>query len=215
MTGQRSPMSTAPSDHRANHSMGFGAALLNLMARIERQDTIDPLARAAAIVARPLAEGAARPVLAGRWLGHALHPLLTDFPLGSWMSASFLDLFGGRAARPASRRLTGFGIVTAVPTAAAGLSDWAHVERSAQRVGLIHAAANSTALALYTASYLARRGDRHARAVFLGVLGGIAAIAGGYLGGHLTLTAAVTKDNALIDHDRNPITPQRLRSPAP
>jgi hypothetical protein len=29
-----------------------------------------------------------RDALAGRWLGHALHPLLTDFPLGMWIGAS-------------------------------------------------------------------------------------------------------------------------------
>jgi hypothetical protein len=40
--------------------------------------------------------------LRGEWLGHALHPLMTDFPLGAWMSASLLDLFGPPQSREAS-----------------------------------------------------------------------------------------------------------------
>jgi hypothetical protein len=52
------------------------------------------------------------------------------------------------------------------------------------------------ALALYGLSYLARRRGR--RGVLLGVLGGLAATAGGYLGGHLSLTRAVTRDNRLL-----------------
>jgi len=43
-------------------------------------------------------------VLRGEWLGHAVHPLLTDVVLGTWTSASVLDLFGGGATRPRQRR---------------------------------------------------------------------------------------------------------------
>ncbi|MDP8927642.1 MAG: hypothetical protein M3O70_03450, partial [Actinomycetota bacterium] len=31
------------------------------------------------------------PVLRGRWLGHPLHPVLTDVPIGLWTSAVVLD----------------------------------------------------------------------------------------------------------------------------
>ena len=34
--------------------------------------------------------------LSGTWLGHPLHPLLTDLPIGFWTSAFTLDLVGGR-----------------------------------------------------------------------------------------------------------------------
>ncbi len=168
---------------------------------LERRTELDSVARVLEPVAAPLAEGSARRVLSGKWLGHALHPLLTDIPLGCWTSASLLDLVGGRRARSASQRLIGLGILAAVPTAATGASDWAHTDRPAQRVGVAHAATNTAALALYAASYRARRRGRHGRGVALGIAGGSVALVGGFLGGHLTLTAAVTRDNALMPAD--------------
>ncbi len=74
--------------------------------------------------------------LRGTWAGHALHPLLTDFPLGAWLAASFLDLFGGDATSRASRRLVGFGLLAAVPTAAAGLAEWQATNGVVRRVGV-------------------------------------------------------------------------------
>ena len=45
--------------------------------------------------------GPVKDALSGIWLGHALHPLLTDLPIGTWTSAVLLDwLGGGRAPRP-------------------------------------------------------------------------------------------------------------------
>lgn len=132
-------------------------------------------------------EGSLRPLLGGQWLGHALHPMLTDFPLGAWMSASLLDFVGGKQSRRASRRLIGLGILAAVPTALAGASDWLSSTPRQRRVGVVHAASNSTALGLYAASWSARRRGRHGRGVLLGVLGGVAATAGGFFGGHLSM----------------------------
>lgn len=115
-------------------------------------------------------------VLHGRPIGHALHPLMTDAPLGFWMSATTLDLLGGDTARPHADRLLGLGVVTALPTALTGLADWAVSGRRTQRVGAAHAVLNSAALALYAGSWVLRR--RGARAT--GLVG-----ASGYLGGHM------------------------------
>lgn len=41
--------------------------------------------------------GALKDALSGAWLGHALHPALTDVVLGSFLSATLLDLLGGDA----------------------------------------------------------------------------------------------------------------------
>lgn len=146
------------------------------------------LARVAdAVVAGPRAES----VLLGEPLGHALHPLLTDFPLGAWTSTSLLDLFGGRRARPAATGLLAFGVLAAVPTTLSGLAEWRHTTEPARRVGVVHAGVNTTALVLYSSSLLARLRGRHTRAVVLGVAGGVVATVGGYLGGHLTLVLKV------------------------
>jgi uncharacterized membrane protein len=148
--------------------------------------------------------------LQGAWFGHALHPVLTDFPLGAWMSASLLDLVGGRAARPASKRLIGFGLLVAAPTMATGLAEWQGAGERARRVGVVHAGVNSTATLLYASSWLARRRGNHGRAVLLGVAGGMTATLGGYFGGHLSLVRKVgTADEALARPEEPEAVPVR------
>jgi uncharacterized membrane protein len=124
-------------------------------------------------------------VLLGMWLGHAVHPLLTDVPLGMWMSANVLDLFGGRRSRPAAELLIGAGVAAAVPTAITGVAEWGTTQQREQRVGVVHAAVNSAALGMYAASLVSRRRGRYAAGRLLALGGGLTAIAGGYLGGHL------------------------------
>src|SRR5829696_1786301 len=102
-----------------------GTTLLELVVReIEDADRWDAVAEALGRWTAPLEDAPAGRALRGEWLGHALHPLLTDFPLGCWLSAGLLDLLGGRAARPAARRLVGLGLVATVPTVAAGLAEF-------------------------------------------------------------------------------------------
>lgn len=163
-------------------------SLVSVVTRLESDGRIDGAAErlealADGVVRSPGAADAWR----GTWLGHALHPLLTDFPLGAWMSGSFLDLFGGGDARRPAQRLVGFGLLAAVPTVASGLAEWRDTAGGGRRLGVLHAAVNSTAMTLYGSSYLARRRGRHHLAVGLGVGGGLVATLGGYLGGHLSL----------------------------
>jgi hypothetical protein len=70
-----------------------------------------------------------------------------------------------------------------------------------RRVAAVHAAVNTTALALYTASLIARRRDRHGAGVALGLAGGVTATAGGFLGGHLSLArdAGLRASRAALD----------------
>lgn len=169
--------------------------------RLEADTRLDAPARLLGGVAGALLSSpAVRDGLRGTWFGHALHPALTDFPLGAWMSASLLDLIGGRAARGPSRRLVGFGLLAATPTVAAGLAEWQATSGGPRRVGVVHAGVNAIATALYASSWLARRRERHAAGVALGVAGGVAAIASGYLGGHMSLVRKVgTADPAFVD----------------
>jgi uncharacterized membrane protein len=141
-----------------------------------------------------------RSALRGDWLGHAVHPLMTDFPLGMWMSGTLLDLVAGPSSRPASRRLIGMGILAALPTALTGAAGWGAIEPVRdRRTGLVHAAVNSTALALYTGSWLARRRGDHVRGTALAVGGGVAATIGGYFGGHLTEVRKVSSRHPSFD----------------
>lgn len=137
-----------------------------------------------------LPDGEVTDALRGRQLGHALHPALTDLPIGFWTGAWLLDLFGGRRSRPAADAFVGLGVLCALPTAATGLADWTRLPREEQRTGIVHLAANLTATFLYTASFLHRRRGQRIRGVVLGMAGAAAATAGGYLGGHLAFGAA-------------------------
>jgi uncharacterized membrane protein len=141
-------------------------------------------------------------MLRGEHLGHALHPLLTDLPLGCFLSAALLDLVGGRSSRRAAQRLVGLGLLMVPPTAASGLVDWSDVqEPRSRRVGIVHAIGNTAVAACYFASWRARRRDHHLRGRLLGFVGGALAVGTGYLGGHLTLARGVGHGERGMDVD--------------
>jgi hypothetical protein len=59
-----------------------------LVARLESVEALDDPGRTAGRkVRRLIPDGAPKDVLSGAWLGHALHPLLTDIPIGVWTSS--------------------------------------------------------------------------------------------------------------------------------
>jgi nitrite reductase/ring-hydroxylating ferredoxin subunit/uncharacterized membrane protein len=172
-----------------------GSPLDAAVVGIERASALDRLADPLTAAIRSLLPaGPLKDHLSGTWLGHTLHPLLTDLPIGAWTSSLMLDAIGGRQSRPAADRLIAIGIVAALPTAATGLADWGDTQPKERRVGLVHAAANTTALALFSASLLARRRGRRARGVALSLAGAGALSVGGYLGGHLTLARGLGVD---------------------
>ena len=141
-------------------------------------------------------------VLSGTWMGHALHPILTDVVIGSWVSASLLDLLGGEDSDKAARRLIAVGIAAYPATAVTGLSDWADsesVDDDVRRVGLVHAAVNAVALGCYTASLASRRQGRRGRGVALALAGAGVMTVGGHLGGHLAFRLGVGVDQTAFD----------------
>ena len=103
-----------------------------------------------------------------KWLGHPLHPMLTDLPIGFWTSAWVLDIIGPRRYRDAAGCWWASGVLSAIPAAATGAADWSDTTGRTTRVGLVHAAANGSAVALYLGSWLARRRGHTARGVALG-----------------------------------------------
>jgi nitrite reductase/ring-hydroxylating ferredoxin subunit/uncharacterized membrane protein len=172
----------------------------NLGERLEAAAALDRVAGPAhRRVSAALPRGPVKDSLHGVWLGHPLHPVLTDLPIGFWTSAlvlDVLDVLGRRAHRPAADALVGFGVVAALPTAAAGLADWSELNSPERRAGLVHAGANLAATGLYGLSFVARRRGRRTRGVFLGLAGACAATVGGYLGGHLTFRRAAGVNHA-------------------
>jgi nitrite reductase/ring-hydroxylating ferredoxin subunit/uncharacterized membrane protein len=174
-----------------------------LVERLERTEPLDGPAEAVATQVRgTIPKGPVKDALSGTWLGHALHPLLTDAVIGSWLSAGILDLVGGGDSDTAARRLTAVGIVASLPTAASGLNDWADTtpaDDGVRRVGAVHGALNVAALGLYTASYAARRAGRRGRGAVLGLTGLALLGVSGHLGGHLSYAQGVGVDETTFD----------------
>ncbi|MET7747324.1 Rieske 2Fe-2S domain-containing protein [Micromonospora sp. NPDC005367] len=156
-------------------------ALLTKIEQNTRLDRVgDPLQRAVQAVLRPQR---IRDLLHGVPLGHPLHPAMVQVTIGSWISAAILDLMPGQ--RRAATTLTAVGTVSAVPAAVAGFNDWAALAPDQRRVGLVHAASNSLAVACYAGSLAARFSGQHRLGRTLGMAGLSVASLGAYIGGHL------------------------------
>jgi hypothetical protein len=163
-------------------------AMVRWTLRLEDATALDAAVQAVEPTIRgAFGTGARAAVLRGDWLGHAVHPLLTDLVLGSWTSASLLDLCGGTESSAAAQRLIGTGLLAVGPTAWAGWAEWSAAGPRDKRVGLVHAVTNGLAISLYAASWVARRRGRHSSGVGLALAGGAVAGVGGYLGSHLAL----------------------------
>jgi hypothetical protein len=139
-------------------------------------------------------------VLRGQWLGHAVHPVLTDVVLGTWTSATVLDLLGGPDSSASAQRLVGVGLLAAAPTFWTGWAEWSAAGAPEKRVGLVHAITNGVALGLYTASWIARRRGRHGAGAGLAVTGAAVSSVGAYLGGHLVAARKVGSHDPAYDH---------------
>jgi uncharacterized membrane protein len=158
---------------------------------VEAFATVDgPAGTVGALVRETVRPGPVKDALQGRWMGHALHPLLTDAVIGTWTSGLLLDLTGGRGAD----RLVAAGIVCSIPTALTGATDWADAEErdpAARRVGLVHGLANAAALGLQVGSLVARGRGRRGRGVALSLAANGLLGVSGYLGGHLSYVLGV------------------------
>ncbi|WP_431946830.1 Rieske 2Fe-2S domain-containing protein [Actinacidiphila sp. bgisy167] len=150
---------------------------------LEGQEWLDTAATGVRRAVRALPLGKGRDALRGLWLGHPLHPVLVQVPIGAWTCAGILDLLPGESR--AARRLVAVGLAAAGPAALAGWVDWAEQRPRQARVGLVHAAANVAAVATYTASLVHRYRGRPVLGRALGFGGMALATAGGVLGGHL------------------------------
>jgi nitrite reductase/ring-hydroxylating ferredoxin subunit/uncharacterized membrane protein len=154
--------------------------------------------------------GPVKDALSGSWLGHALHPLLTDVTIGTWTSALLLDWLGGKDAEGAADRLIGLGLLSTPPVVASGHSDWADTEvgnPAARRIGIVHAATNLAGASLFAASWAARRQGRRSRGRLLALAGGAAMGFGGYLGGHLSFAEGVGVDQTTFETPQEDWTP--------
>ena len=153
----------------------------------ESSPALESLARAL----RPVADAVTRPaawrgLLRGLPLGHAAHSLLTDLPIGLWVSSTVLDVVGTDDGRSADR-LLGLGVLASAPAALTGLADWRRGGDRVRSVGALHAALNTGALALYSGSWLLRRRGHRGPGIGMSLVAGAFTAVSGYLGGHMVL----------------------------
>src|ERR671927_1475847 len=112
--------------------------ILDRIADVSSMDkAIEPARKAVLAVLKP---PALKDVLHGTWLGHPLHPVLVQVPVGSWTTAGLFDAIP--PLRPAATVLIGTGVAVAVPAALSGAADWSEQEIGVRRLGAIHAVAN-------------------------------------------------------------------------
>src|SRR5215216_3321602 len=137
--------------------------------------------------------------LHGTWLGHPLHSVLTDVPIGAWTAALVLDAMDEMSGREefgqGADAAVAVGIVGAIGSAVTGLTDWHKTDGAARRIGITHGLMNATALALYATSMVCRRRKDRRAGRGLSFLGYAIASASAYLGGHLVYGEQIGVDH--------------------
>jgi len=142
---------------------------------------IEPVRRGVLSALRP---PALKDFLHGTWLGHPLHPVLVQVPVGSWLSAGLLDAVP--PLRPAATAMIGTGVLASVPAALSGAADWSEQEPGVRRLGALHALLNVSALGLYAGSLVARGKGRGGLGRVLSYTGlGLATVSAS-IGGHMS-----------------------------
>jgi nitrite reductase/ring-hydroxylating ferredoxin subunit/uncharacterized membrane protein len=140
--------------------------------------------------------------LNGTWLGHPLHPVLTDLPIGFWTSSAALDvleMLGARQLRSGADTTLVLGLAGALAAAGAGVTDWQHTTGESRRVGAAHAMMNGLATLLYGGSLLMRMRHRRGAGRVLSMAGmGVTAYSA-YLGGTLSYRWKVGTNHAPVD----------------
>ena len=183
----------------------MGSPLQGVVDAVGRQHRLDA-------VAAPLQQTVARAVgpdgfagqqlknfLHGTWLGHPLHPVLTDVPIGFWTAAFALDVIeaaGGDDVAAGADAAVALGLVGAAGTAVTGLADWQYTDGPACRLGPAHGLLNVSATLLYSTSLLLRRRGARGAARSVACAGFAVAAAGAYLGGSLVYDEGIGVNRA-------------------
>jgi len=138
--------------------------------------------------------------LHGTWLGHPLHPVLTDVPVGAWTLAVVLDaadaIQGNNCRAAAADAAVAAGVIGAVGAAVTGLTDWHQTDERPRRIGLVHGLLNITATTLFATSWALRHRKSREAARVCSWLGYAIACGSAYLGGSLVYSEKIGVDHA-------------------
>ena len=129
-----------------------------------------------------------RSFLHGTWLGHPLHPLLTDVPIGGLTIALVLDLFG---VYDGANWATGLGLLGLVAAAIAGFVDLDETDGKPRQYGGVHSTIMLAAILVYVVSMLVRLGvtpGSPTESTIIAAVGCLLIVGGAYIGGDLVFT---------------------------
>jgi nitrite reductase/ring-hydroxylating ferredoxin subunit/uncharacterized membrane protein len=162
-------------------------------------DAVQPAVKSAFDGLGPARRGA-KNFLHGTWLGHPLHPVLTDIPIGAWTVTLLLDALdeegrAGKGLRRASDASLVLGLAGAAGAAVTGLTDWSETDARPRRTGMAHAILNVGATLLFTGSWLCRRNGDRKSGKLLALAGFAVASTSAYIGGEL-----VSHEQIGVDH---------------
>jgi len=143
----------------------------------------------------------AKNAMHGVWLGHPLHPVFTDLPVGAWTTALALDASanGDRGMRKAATFALGVGLLGALGAAVTGLTDWSETDGRAKKEGLVHGLLNIAATSLMATAYVQRVTNNHRGGRACAWTGYAIATATAYLGGDLVYGHRIGVTHATTD----------------
>ncbi len=166
---------------------------------VRGQEWLDPVGRGLQVSVRRgfsllgSPGGALRDLLHGsRGLGHPLHPAVTDLPLGAWAAGAVLDYvahFTSTVGTRAGDVALAVGLLVSLAAVATGLTDSEDTFGHELRVNVLHGLNMGLAEVLMAASLGLRWWaplSWHPLALGLSTAGLAVAMAGMYVGGHLT-----------------------------
>src|SRR5258708_987355 len=148
-------------------SPGGSMTATNALATLADQPALDAIAEPLSKAVRNAYQSAgsagqhAKNAMHGVWLGHPLHPVFTDLPLGAWTTGLVLDAVAAAnhdagIARAADVAIA-VGLAGAAGAAITGLTDWSETSGHSRRTGLLHGLLNIAATTLYATAYMLRR----------------------------------------------------------
>jgi nitrite reductase/ring-hydroxylating ferredoxin subunit/uncharacterized membrane protein len=126
-----------------------------------------------------------RDLLVGRWLGHPMHAVLTDAPIGILF---LVIVFDALSMPEAAFWALGIGILAMLAAALAGFADYADTDGKARERATLHSTLMLVGLVVYLVSFVIRAGNGPVAAAsgpapWVSVLAFLILTAGAYVGG--------------------------------
>ena len=128
------------------------------------------------------------------FLGHPLHPAITDLPIGAWTVGVVLDylaIFGHSVPAAAGDIALLVGVIAGLLAVATGYTDFHDTFGHERRVALTHGLTMSTVAVVEVVSLVFRwvgGTGLHPAAVGLASAGLVLVVLGGYIGGHVVFS---------------------------